>query len=168
MKQLVAKVDSLKEIASGLTKVTISSKELRLIGPFHSKLIQRAQKEKKLSQMLDRVPLTLPTDFLLYSNVTGTPYTSVEEIRRLLRKQIIEPVQWQHTIQEMTIEGKVTKFYECGPMNSLSRMGRNIQSAIKSSSISGMSDSQMNHSDLSNSDIETGDEAFAISISSDE
>lgn len=95
------------------------AKKLRVSGAFHSKHMARAQ--KRLVQVFDSLQMTLPTDKLIYSNVTGRPYKSVEEIRQNLKKHIVSPVLWHSTIQSLIEEEGVSTFLECGPMTVLSK-----------------------------------------------
>lgn len=82
--------------------------------------------KKKFAKSLESIEITFPIDYLVYSNVTGRPYNSVDEIRRLLPIQIVSPIQWQLTITDMIKLEKVSKFIECAPMDTLSRMMRLI------------------------------------------
>jgi [acyl-carrier-protein] S-malonyltransferase len=48
------------------------------------------------------------------SNVTARPYTSVEEIRDLLIKQVSTPVRWRESVEWMWRQG-VREFVDVGP-----------------------------------------------------
>mmetsp|Transcript_23153 Transcript_23153/g.64167 ORF Transcript_23153/g.64167 Transcript_23153/m.64167 type:complete len:2474 (+) Transcript_23153:109-7530(+) len=96
----------------------VSAKRLRVTGGFHSVLMKKAQ--TKIRTALKTMDISLPQDYLVYSNVTGMPYTSAEEIRKLLPCQIVSPVEWYGTILDMMNEESVTKTIECGPMHTLS------------------------------------------------
>ena len=96
------------------------SKELRVSGAFHSEAMKPAQAQ--LDAMLGEMDISLPTDTLVYSNVTGRPYKSVKEIRQNLSRHIVEPVLWHDTIQSLFEEESVTTFIECGPQKVLSKV----------------------------------------------
>lgn len=66
--------------------------------------------------------ITFPRDHVVYSNVTGRPYTSVKEIRKLLPMQMVKPVKWHSTITNIHLEEGCNQFIECGAMRSQSSM----------------------------------------------
>ena len=96
------------------------SKKLRVSGAFHSKAMNPARAQ--LDKVLGEINISLPTDTLVYSNVTGQPYQSVKEIRQNLSRHIVEPVLWHDTIQSLSEEENVTTFIECGPQKVLSKV----------------------------------------------
>jgi malonyl CoA-acyl carrier protein transacylase len=97
---------------------------LKVNGAFHTKRMKEAQAD--LRQALKETNIVLPTRFLVYSNVTGMPYQSVKQIKKLLVSQITSPVQWFDTILDLKNELSVEKFIECGPMDQLRKMQRSI------------------------------------------
>jgi (acyl-carrier-protein) S-malonyltransferase len=68
----------------------VRSKKLRVSGAFHSHHMKTAA--RKFEDALKSINIKLPGNCLVYSNVTGRPYSSVDEIRRLLPYQITQPV----------------------------------------------------------------------------
>ena len=98
----------------------LRAKKLRVSAAFHTNDMKQAQ--LKFKQALENVKISLPSDVLVYSNVTGRPYSSEEEIRRLLPLQISSPVQWHGTVLDMVEKEGISKFIECGPMDTLSKM----------------------------------------------
>lgn len=96
------------------------SKKLRVSGAFHSQAMNGARAQ--LDKVLGEINISLPTDTLVYSNVTGQPYRSVKEIRQNLSRHIVEPVLWHDTIQSLSEEENVTTFIECGPQKVLSKV----------------------------------------------
>ena len=62
---------------------------------------------------------------LVYSNVTGKPYTSVDEIRSLLKRQLLEPVKWEQGTKDLVTLG-CTQYVEAGPGKQLKAMMRRI------------------------------------------
>lgn len=111
----------------------VSAKKLRVSAAFHSDVMKPAQ--MRFKKALANVEITLPTDVLVYSNVTGRPYRSVEEIRELLSLQISSPVEWHDTILDMVENEGISRFIECGPMNTLSKMVALILPDFSSSNI---------------------------------
>jgi len=96
-----------------------SAKRLRVSAAFHSLYMEDAK--VKVKAALNLIDIRLPVNYLVYSNVTGRPYRSVQEIRKLLPLQITNPVQWYSTINDMTRNEEIDKFIECGPMDTLSK-----------------------------------------------
>lgn len=106
-----------------------SVKAIQVSGAFHSPLMKSAV--PKLESALRSAPLRLPA-ITVYSNVTGKPYSSVEEIRQLLAEQVVRPVQWLSTINNMIGAHGVEGFAEVGPGKQLkSILGRINKTAYK-------------------------------------
>jgi [acyl-carrier-protein] S-malonyltransferase len=80
-------------------------------GPFHTEQIAGAG--LKLAAVLREVELAVP-NVPVISNVTARPYTSVEEIRDLLIKQVSTPVRWRESVEWMWRQG-VREFVDVGP-----------------------------------------------------
>ena len=57
----------------------------------------------------------------VYSNVTGKPYTSVDEIKSLLKRQMLEPVKWEQGTLDLITLG-CTQYVEPGPGKQLKAM----------------------------------------------
>ena len=53
-------------------------------------------------------------DKIIYSNVKGLPYDESDDIKELLRKQIMSPVLFEKSIKDL-IERGVDTFIEIGP-----------------------------------------------------
>ena len=109
------------------------AKKLRVSAAFHSEAMKPAQ--LKFKRALDGINITLPSDMLVYSNVTGRPYRSEEEIRKLLPLQISSPVQFHKTVIDMVENEGIEKFIECGPMDTLSKIVPLILPHIKNEQI---------------------------------
>jgi len=77
-----------------------------------------------VSKMLDSADIQMPT-IKVYSNVSGKPYTSVEEIKSLLKRQLLEPVKWEQGTKDL-ITGGHTQYVEPGPGKQLKAMMRRI------------------------------------------
>ena len=119
-----------KEV-SNLVDIVVSNggkaKQLRVSGAFHSQHMDAAQ--RRLAKDFDSIEVVLPTDKLIYSNVTGRPYKSAKEIKRNLKRHITSPVKWHSTIQSLAEDEGVTTFVECGPMSVLSKT---VEAVLKS------------------------------------
>ena len=68
----------------------VTARKLRTSGAFHSTMMKKAQ--AKFRRVLATIKITFPENYLVYSNVTGLPYRSEAEIRKLLPLQLISPV----------------------------------------------------------------------------
>ena len=77
----------------------------------------------RLAVALDEAPLRMPSIDVI-SNVTAEPYGSVDEIRSLLKRQMLEPVKWEQTIRSL-LDGH-SEYLEPGPGKQLKAMLRRI------------------------------------------
>ena len=98
------------------------AKMLNVSGAFHSPLMQAAQ--DALSKTLDAADIQMPS-IKVYSNVTGKPYESVDEIRSMLKRQLLEPVKWEQGTMDL-IKGGHSQYVEPGPGKQLKAMMRRI------------------------------------------
>ena len=76
----------------------------------------------KFKLALAKIDIKMPKEHIVYSNVTGAPYTSVNDVRTFLPLQMIRPVQWHSIIQNIHLEEGCRHFVECGPMRTQSAM----------------------------------------------
>ncbi len=86
-------------------------KRLPMSVPSHSPLMLQATEE--LSSTLDTVKIQMPST-PVYSNVTGRPHGSPQEIKLKLKEQLIAPVLWVNTLKNQQPDG-VTHQLEIGP-----------------------------------------------------
>lgn len=84
---------------------------LAVAGAFHTDIMKPA--DARLSEALAGVGLKEP-EIPLVSNVDATVHSSPEEIRELLIRQVVSPVQWEESMKAMLAAG-ITQFYEIGP-----------------------------------------------------
>jgi [acyl-carrier-protein] S-malonyltransferase len=96
------------------------AKLLPVSGAFHSSLMKPAH--DGLRQELDKIDLKQP-DCPVYSNYTAEPTSDPDEIRENLLKQLLNPVRWTQTLQNMNENGADT-FIEVGP-------GKVLQGLVK-------------------------------------
>ena len=102
---------------------------VRVSGAFHSKLMESAV--PRLEAVLSDIDIQEPV-MPVYSNITGLPYGSVEDIRTGLASQVTSPVLWSATISHMVTCQLATagnpktdvKFLEIGP-------GRQLRAMLK-------------------------------------
>ena len=99
-------------------------------GAFHSPLMQPAQ--EKLAQAIEGVKFNNPI-LPIYQNVSTTPVTDPEEIKKNLIAQLTGPVKWTQTIQNMVKDG-ADHFVEVGPGKTLQGLIKKISPSIMVSS----------------------------------
>jgi [acyl-carrier-protein] S-malonyltransferase len=104
--------------AAGAMKVV----PLAVAGAFHTPIMRPA--DERLAAALAGVELR-PPRIPVVSNVDAQPHDDPEEIRRLLIKQVLEPVRWEDSIRYLLAQG-FTQFYEIGPGRVLKSLLRRI------------------------------------------
>ena len=112
--------------AAGAKRVLL----LPVNGAFHSPLMQPAQ--EKLAQAIEGVKFNNPI-LPIYQNVTTTPVTDPEEIKKNLIAQLTCPVKWTQTIPNMVKDG-ADHFVEVGPGKTLQGLIKKISPSIMVSS----------------------------------
>lgn len=93
---------------------------LPVSGAFHSSLMQPAY--DGLKNQLEQLNIETP-ECPIYSNYTAEPTTNPEEIRSNLLNQLLNPVRWTQTLNNMNANG-ADSFVEVGP-------GRVLQGLVK-------------------------------------
>ena len=107
------------ELLQGLLKEKkIKSIPLKVSAPFHCSLMKPAAKimEEKIQKTDFKNPL-----FNIVNNVTATPETNSDNIKRLLIEQIFSTVHWRESIINISKAG-VKDFIEIGPGKALTGM----------------------------------------------
>ena len=84
---------------------------LTVAGAFHTEIMRPAV--APLSQVLAAATLHAPR-IPVISNVDGLPHADPDEIRDLLVRQVVSPVQWERSVRRLIADG-VEMFYEVGP-----------------------------------------------------
>jgi len=101
--------------------------ELNVSGAFHSPLMQPAL--ENFSNAVDSTDIKTPS-VPIYTNVTATSTVDPAEIKDLLKKQLVNPVLWARSIENMIADG-ADFFVEAGPgsvlSNLIKRINRNVQ-----------------------------------------
>ncbi|MGN7759932.1 ACP S-malonyltransferase [Paenibacillus sp. 22594] len=108
---------ALAELEQRVTEASTYAQISHLIGsaPYHCALMQPRAAE--MTEELLKYNWSLPACQLL-SNVTGRPYTSIQDMQELLAQQLYKPVLWQNSIMYL-LENGVRTFIEMGPQNIL-------------------------------------------------
>ncbi len=96
---------------------------LAVAGAFHTEIMKPA--DEKLAEALAGVQLNSPR-IPVVSNVDAKPHEDPEEIRELLVRQVLSPVQWEPSIRYLLDEG-IEEFYEIGPGRVLSGLLKRIK-----------------------------------------
>jgi len=107
------------------TAVKLGAKQAKMLavsGAFHTPYMEAAS--EALGKALDEANVQMPS-LTVYSNVTGKPYTSVDEIKTLLKRQMIEPVKWEQGTLDLIGLG-CKEYIEPGPGKQLKAMMRRI------------------------------------------
>jgi [acyl-carrier-protein] S-malonyltransferase len=100
----------------------IRAVRLKVAGAFHSPLMEPAV--RPLAEALDRVTFR-PPGFPIAENVTGELTTDPEELRELLKRQVVSPVRWSRCVEALAAAGADT-FVEAGPGDVLTRLAKRI------------------------------------------
>ncbi|MEC8140466.1 MAG: ACP S-malonyltransferase [Bacteroidota bacterium] len=104
---------------------------LAVSGAFHSPLMQSAYDEFKLS--LEKVSF-VDAEVPVYSNVNATPSKSADELKNNVLHQLLEPVLWTQTIEQMVSNG-VKEVVELGPGKVLQGLIKRIDRSLQLSGI---------------------------------
>jgi [acyl-carrier-protein] S-malonyltransferase len=125
-----AACDAFEQLAENAHARTI---RLAVAGAFHTALMKPA--DESLAAALAEVPIRTPRT-PVWSNVDARPHTDQEEIRRLLIRQVLQPVLWEQTMRNLLAEG-CDLFYEIGPGRVLAGLLKRVQRRIECRNISG-------------------------------
>ena len=98
-------------------------------GAFHSPLMESAKKnlETAVSQIEFRKPICP-----VYQNVNASRENNPTRIKKNIISQLVKPVMWYQTIQNMINDG-ANSFFEVGPGNVLTGLNKRINRNISSS-----------------------------------
>jgi len=96
--------------------------KLAVAGAFHTPLMKPA--DEALATALGQVKLVAPR-LPIWFNVDAKPHTDPDEIRNLLIRQVLSPVQWEGTLRGLENAG-FTKYYEVGPGRVLAGLMKRI------------------------------------------
>jgi len=114
-------LDHLAQLAT--SKGALKAQKVAVSGAFHTPLMQSAS--DNLKKALSTVKLNKPR-IPVYSNVTAKPFPEEEEeIKELLMRQLVEPVQWESLAKELISKGK-NSLHELGPGQQIKAMVKRI------------------------------------------
>lgn len=117
-------LDHLAQLAT--SKGALKAQKVAVSGAFHTPLMQSAS--DNLEKALSTVKLNKPR-IPVYSNVTAKPFPEEEaEIKKLLMRQLVEPVQWESLAKELISQGK-NSLHELGPGQQIKAMVKRIDQA---------------------------------------
>ncbi|HEY4302094.1 MAG TPA: ACP S-malonyltransferase [Candidatus Didemnitutus sp.] len=109
---------------------------LNVAGAYHSRLMEPAR--AGFADFLRGVAFHAPK-FTVFSNTTGRPVTSVEEIREALVRQVVSSVLWEDCMRNCAAAG-ATGFIECGPGAVLAGLARRTEKSWVVKSVSEAAD----------------------------
>ncbi|MFH2092915.1 MAG: beta-ketoacyl synthase N-terminal-like domain-containing protein [Pseudomonadota bacterium] len=119
--------DDIEKFCVFLTRQDVLYKKLNLTGAFHTPLLREASEE--LREYLVTLTFNEVPYGRIISNTYGKPYPErPEEIKDLLAKQIISPVEFIKSIEYVYDAGR-THFIEIGPSRLLVNLLKNIHIA---------------------------------------
>ena len=93
----------------------------------HSPLMEPAS--YAFADALSKTPFSAP-QVPVYANATASPVHTVDEIRQLLGKQLMQPVRWTESVQAMIVAG-ATRFVEIGPGDVLTGLTKRIDRGVE-------------------------------------
>jgi [acyl-carrier-protein] S-malonyltransferase len=112
--------------------------ELPVSGAFHSDLMKPAV--KTLQAALEGITFSEP-NVPVVPNVTATPTTDPDELKRLLIEQVVSPVRWTESVVSIRNAG-ANRAVEVGPGNTLKGLVRRIDKEITVDSVGKIEDFQ--------------------------
>lgn len=104
---------------------------LAVAGAFHTTIMKPA--DDKLAAALASAKIQKP-QIPVYSNVDAQTHEDPEEIRKILVRQVINPVLWEDSMRRMLAVG-VDQFYEIGPGKVLKGLLKRIDRKIECTTV---------------------------------
>lgn len=101
----------------------MGAKKVRILntaGPFHTEKLQKSA--EALRKELEKIEIH-PFQTKVVKNLDGMPYTKQDDVKDILAKHIVHPVQFSKTI-EIMLQAGIDTFIEIGP-------GRTLSSFVK-------------------------------------
>ncbi len=133
---LSGKTQDLEKISLILKENKIKNIKLPVSAPFHCSLMNKATSIMK--EELEKLNFKKGTNPLI-SNITANEIFNVDELQKLLVKQIENRVRWRESIINM-INKEVNQFIEIGPGKVLSGLVKRIDKNVEVSSINSQED----------------------------
>ncbi|HVU18996.1 MAG TPA: ACP S-malonyltransferase [Candidatus Didemnitutus sp.] len=118
---------------AGIDALVASAKEkglkrvmpLNVAGAYHSRLMEPARAE--FAAFLQGITFHAPR-ITVFSNTTGRPVNTPDEIREALVRQVVSSVLWEDCMRNCAAAG-ATEFIECGPGAVLAGLARRTEKA---------------------------------------
>lgn len=120
----VAACDRAEQLA--VERGAMKAIRLTVAGAFHTPIMQGAV--ERLTTALAQTEMR-PSRIPVVMNVDGQPHEDPEQIRQLLTRQVVEPVQWEASMTRLLDEG-FDEFYEVGPGRVLKGLLKRINRKI--------------------------------------
>lgn len=117
--------NEIEEFKKAMSEIPCRIVDLPVSGAFHSPYMQSAS--DGFAKELDAFCISKP-QIDVYANLTSLPYGS--DVKEYMSKQIINPVRWQATVENMINDGYTT-FIEVGAGKTLSGLIKKISSDVK-------------------------------------
>ena len=108
---------------------------LEVAGAFHTEVMAPAA--EALSRALQSTQISETSDINTIANIDAQYYTSADEIRQGLTKQLTCPILWQKCMERLLADG-VEKFYEIGPGRVLTGLMKRIDRKTKVVNVSSL------------------------------
>jgi len=109
----------------------IKAVPLAVAGAFHTRIMHPA--DQRLAKALANVPMCRP-NMPVVSNVDAQSHDDPQEIRRLLIRQVVQPVLWEESMRRLLQQG-FDQFYEVGPGRVLRGLLRRIDRKVPCQSV---------------------------------
>lgn len=123
---LSGKTDEIKRAAKIFKSKKLRGVQLTVAAAFHSRLVENAVAPFKESVSSIDIKGWEKSKISVFSNTTGKAYPpKIEEIKKLLGEQLINPVRFMSNIESMVTEG-ISTFIEVGPKTVLTGLTRSI------------------------------------------
>jgi [acyl-carrier-protein] S-malonyltransferase len=100
---------------------------LAVAGAFHTPIMRPA--DQRCAAALAEVPMHRPRIPVIF-NVDAQPHDDPEDIRRLMIRQIVQPVRWEESMRYLLAQG-CDLFYEVGPGRVLRGLLRRIDRKVE-------------------------------------
>ena len=133
---LSGKTKDLDESIKILKELKIKNIKLPVSAPFHCNLMNKASTIMK--NEIEKLQFNKAENILI-SNVTAKEILNIEELKKLLIRQIESRVRWRESVVNM-INNDVNHFIEIGPGKVLSGLIKRIDKSIKLNTINNLAD----------------------------
>ncbi len=120
----LAACDAMEKLVAAAGGRTV---RLAVAGAFHTALMKPA--DEALAAALAEVDIK-PPRVPVWSNVDAQPHADADEIRRLLVRQVLQPVLWEQTLRNLLAAG-CDRFYEIGPGRVLAGLLKRVQRKVE-------------------------------------